>query len=99
MKQESHTSTPWFYDDDDMDGNCYELFTRDEDGNVDEPIGSVLNEEDAAMIVKAVNCHAELVEALKWCVADLEAENSKFGITKSKIVDDAKAALAKAGAA
>lgn len=41
---------------------------------------------------------AELVEALKWCVADLEVENSNLGIKKSKIVDAAKAALKKAGA-
>lgn len=66
-----HTPTPWYYDGEDMDseaaaswdGNGYEIFSKDEDGNVTNGIaGGIPEEADAAHIVHCVNMHEELVE-------------------------------------
>lgn len=52
------------------DGNGYEIFAKDEDGNISEGIaGGIPDEANAAFIVKAVNCHDELVECLQAFIA------------------------------
>lgn len=70
-----HTPTPWYYDGEDMDseaaaswdGNGYEIFSKDKDGNVTNGIaGGIPEEANAAHIVHCVNMHEELVEALTW---------------------------------
>lgn len=79
------TPTPWFQDHREDTGGMYntEIFdakgvtiatltwypVKEKNGDI-----STAREANAALIVRAVNTHAELIEALKECADDLEAE-------------------------
>lgn len=109
-----YTKGTWAYDGEDMDScaahlvaeeeglehNGYELFSVDENDEVNEPIGSVLEEDDVIAIVTAVNFYefnksliAELTNALSMAIQEIHnLENAPVGLVK--IWEDV---LAKAG--
>lgn len=68
------------------------------------PVASCLYADDAALIVKAVNSHADLVDALKRSQKHLETARGLFDETKAayhvltEVIEQNSAALAKAQA-
>jgi len=113
-----HTPGPWFYDGEDTaasmdwEGCGYEVFTRDAEGSVEDPVCFALEEEDARLIAAA----PEMAKALNACVKELIAERDCFydSITNSAgeiidqddgealaeldaLIDKARTALVKAG--
>lgn len=97
-----HTPTPWHLDDMEQgiivaDGNGYSI--------VDCRSGK-LDEEDhaanAAFIVRAVNCHEELIETIRWMAQTVHQGNhveqpGTFRECPKSVCDAAKQAIAKAG--
>ncbi len=84
MSKAKHTAGPWSYDGEDIDSEAaqliaaetglthdgYEIFSVDADGDVDEPIGTALNEEDAKLIAAA----PDLLAAAQAIRDDIESE-------------------------
>lgn len=93
-----HTPTPW-HDEIGAPGSASGLTVRDENGNIIARVGSI---DDAAFIVRACNAHDELrdlAEAIRnACEGDLIVNASQED-TVGVLLDAARAALAKAGAA
>lgn len=98
-----HTPTPWVYE---SQGTSTGIYAKNAGYGMDNNIVRVfdnpskqIGEANAAFIVKAVNCHAELVKALKELMdacykADLHEELSEF--VDGSLLDAAEKALAKA---
>ena len=112
MSTAAHTPTPWeaccwdirdvpsINDRGGMSGGLMIATTRDSGHHVDQTA-------NAAHIVRCVNVHDDLVAALRFCVDALQASetclrswNQRGGpLNSEKAIFDARAALAKAGAA
>lgn len=100
MENAKHTSTPWHaHKPDESNGWWYV------DGE-DSAIGDVCTlyhdnaESNAAFIVKAVNCHEELLEALRDTVyhikTPLSERNENWHKTGARILKSSEAAILKA---
>lgn len=76
MKKE-HSPTPWRVDDDTHIQDSIGEYILSETERPDER-GETYTAEDAAFIVKAVNCHDELVEAVEECVRAEEYRRKKM---------------------
>lgn len=94
MENAQHTPVPWFLTDGHNAGNIWASI----DG--DKLIIANASAEDAAFIVKAVNCHDDLLEALRR-VTSLNPDapigsppDPKFFIHQAQVI--ARAAIAKA---
>jgi len=95
MTESKHTETPWKYSD-----AYYEtqVDIRDEGGRriavvvTDYPMMTCRMEANAHFIVRACNCHDELLEALEDLVSDWEIT----GELELSVLSNARAAIAKA---
>jgi hypothetical protein len=97
MIQTKHTPTPWEYVTKKDRFGSEKLISGQPDSDGMRPVicGCIMNPSDAAYIVKCVNSHAELVEAL-----GLVMKNSTNFRLKGPdyLIEKVEAALAKAGA-
>lgn len=85
-----HTPTPWTLD---QRGNIVTVKRSDiEPSNAETVICDMMSFENAAFIVKAVNCHDELVEAAQLALDVLSSSIFREGETANIL----RAALAKA---
>lgn len=90
--ESKHTPGPWDYDGQDAIG--FEVFTRDESGEVSDSVGYVSTEEDARLIAAA----PELLEALQMGVALIrgDAVGAEWKEGCADFVTSARAAISKA---
>jgi len=104
---DTFTPGPWSYDGEDIDSEVahlvaeemglshdgYEIFSVDADGEVDMPIGTALDEENARLIAAAPDMAIALKKMLAWH----NGTNEKKYQPMQSIMEEACAALAKAG--
>lgn len=74
MKTTPHTPTPWKVQKARSLYATTPSWTVETEDGKNTPVSAILKETDAAFIVRAVNCHEELLKALQNCVLDLERE-------------------------
>lgn len=88
-----HTPTPWDYTDE-VTGKGWLLLDADQPENTPS-MGTIHCEEDAAFIVRAVNAHDDLLEALQGCleIAECHAARLKAEWAQENNSDDAKSLL------
>lgn len=87
MNETKHTPGPWRVG----DAGATVFGPKKPDGSLPEIIASRLKGDNARFIVRAVNCHDELLEALRNI-----ANDSRFWQLDSSYQEQARAAIAKA---
>jgi hypothetical protein len=89
----THTPTPWNYDKANEILSSEAIYPKYVCGF---ELRSLPTNEDAAFIVRAVNCHEELVEALKIALYDLQILGLKDPMYRPRCLTKANKAIAEA---
>ena len=89
MSDTKSTPGPWDYDGDDSvasqdwEGDGYEIFSRDSNGDIDEPIGTALTEEDARLIAEA----GTVAHETGMTPRQLQAENERLRAVNAALLE------------
>ena len=97
----AHTPGPWYISKDGLSILCGdpldpEIVCRCETGDVMDVLDEEIQEANAALIVRAVNSHAELVAVASAFIEGCERGEPVGEAFFSRLLDQARAALAKA---